>query len=76
MLKSNFIAGSLALLMFNTNPASSEPNRVAAGLEPAVNGAVSASGSFSNREMEDAFAAYLEWTKAKGLSRLTAFETT
>jgi hypothetical protein len=26
--------------------------------------------------MEDAFAAYLEWTKSKGLSRLAAFEIT
>ena len=76
MLKSTLIAGSLALLMFNTNPASSEPNRLAVDLEPALDGAVSASGLFPNQEMEDAFEAYLEWTKAEGLSRLTAFETT
>jgi hypothetical protein len=25
--------------------------------------------------MEDAFVAYLDWTKAEGLSRLTAFES-
>jgi hypothetical protein len=76
MLKSTLIAGSLALLMLNLSPASSEPNRVAVNLEPALSGSVSASGLFPTQEMEDAFAAYLEWTKSEGLSRLTAFEIT
>jgi hypothetical protein len=76
MLKSTILAGSLALLTFNTTPESSELDRVAMDLEPALNGAVSASGLFPSQEMEDAFTAYLDWTKAEGLSRLTAFETT
>ena len=76
MLKSTLIAGSLALLMFNINPALSGPNRIAVDLEPALNGAVSASGLFPSQQMEDAFEIYLDWTKSKGLSRLAAFETT
>jgi hypothetical protein len=60
----------VALPMFNASPESSELD-----LESAMNGAVSASGLFPTQPMEDAFVAYLDWTKAEGLSRLTAFES-
>ena len=75
MLKSTVIAAGLAALMFNSAPGSSEAGSAAAlDLEPAINGAVSASGLFPSQEMEQAFQAYLTWTKRQGLSRLAAFE--
>jgi hypothetical protein len=43
-------------------------------LEPAINGAVSATGLFPSQAMEDQFATYLRWTKERGISRLVAFE--
>jgi len=44
-------------------------------LEPCVNAEVSRSGVFPTQEMEDQFAAYLQWTKDQGLPRLAAFES-
>jgi hypothetical protein len=44
-------------------------------LEPAINGAVSANGLFPSQAMEEEFAAYLLWTKDRGISRLFAFES-
>jgi len=44
-------------------------------LEPCVNAGVSRSGLFPTQEMEDQFAAYLQWTKDQGLPRLAAFES-
>ena len=75
MLKSTLIAGAVALAMLNGTPSSSERHHAVMDLDPALNGAVSASGVFPSQGMEDAFRDYLRWTKAEGLSRLTAFET-
>lgn len=44
-------------------------------LDPCVNAGVSRSGLFPSQEMEDQFAAYLQWTKDHGLPRLAAFES-
>jgi hypothetical protein len=75
MLKSTLIAGGLALLMFNTTPRAAELDQAGAmDLEPAINGGVSAQGLFPEQGMEEAFEAYLAWTKEQGLSRLAAFE--
>jgi len=75
MLKSISIAGALALLLLNASPHAAECDKHGAlDLEPAINGSVSANGLFPEQGMEDAFRAYLAWTKDKGLSRLAAFE--
>jgi len=64
---------ALALLAFG---AQAEPGpRSAHDLEPCINGEVSAGGRFPNQAMEDAFHAYLRWTKDEGLSPLVAFES-
>jgi hypothetical protein len=44
-------------------------------LEPAINGAVSATGLFPSQAMEEEFAAYLRWTRDRGISPLFAFES-
>lgn len=64
---------TLALLAFS---ARAEPGLTSANaLEPCINGEVSRSGMFPSQAMEDAFAAYLSWTKHERLSRLVAFES-
>lgn len=75
MLKSTLIAGGLALALMNTSPGTAESNPAVLDLEPAINGAVSASGLFPAQHIEDAFSAYLDWTKEQGISRLAAFES-
>lgn len=72
MIKSTLFAGltSIALL---TSPAFAA-SASEAGLEPAINGSVSSTGTFPNQAMEDAFKSYLSWTEEKDLSRLVAFE--
>jgi hypothetical protein len=75
MLKSTLATGALALLLLNLAPtASASEARMHQALEPAINGEVSRSGLFPTQDMEEAFHAYLDWTKANGLSRLAAFE--
>jgi hypothetical protein len=75
MLKSSFLAGGLALLLVSTNPQAAALDETSARqLEPALNGAVSATGLFPTQAMEDAFNDYLAWTREQGLSRLAAFE--
>jgi hypothetical protein len=75
MLKSKFIAGSLALMLVSTSfQAMALDEQSARQLEPALNGEVSASGLFLTQAMEDAFNDYLAWTGEQGLSRLAAFE--
>lgn len=76
MLKSTLTAAVLTALLLNAGPGSAEPTRAFhKDLEPALNGQVSASGLFPTQAMEDAFHAYLRWTKENGLSRLAAFES-
>ncbi|MEA3278696.1 MAG: hypothetical protein U9Q81_26035 [Pseudomonadota bacterium] len=76
MLKSTLIAGGLVLLMLNTAQGAVELGQSAnLDLEPAINGDVSATGLFPAQAMEDAFGAYLKWTKHRGISRLAAFES-
>jgi hypothetical protein len=76
MLTSFLMTGFAGLLML-TGPATSAelPAEAKLDLEPAINGAVSANGLFPTQPMEREFAAYLDWTKDQGLSRLAAFET-
>lgn len=75
MLKSEFIAGGLALLLISTSSqAAALDESSARQLEPALNGEVSATGLFPTQAMEDAFNDYLVWTREQGLSRLAAFE--
>ena len=73
MLKSTLIVGAIALTLFVAGPRAAEII-APAGLEPAANSEVSASGAFPTQAMEDQFLTYLAWTKAQGLSRLVAFE--
>ena len=76
MLKSTLTAGFLAALLLNAGPAPADTNpNFHKDLEPALNGQVSATGLFPSQAMEDAFQAYLRWTKESGLSRLAAFES-
>ena len=66
----------VAGLLLMSGPARSTETSGAADLdlEPALNGAVSASGLFPTLAMEKEFAAYLGWVKKQGLSPLTTFE--
>jgi hypothetical protein len=50
------------------------PIALQGALEPCLNGEVSASGLFPTQAMEDEYAAYLGWTRERGLGRLAAFE--
>jgi hypothetical protein len=75
MLKSTLITGAVALTLLVSGPRAAEARvSTANDLEPAINGQVSASGLFPTQEIEEQFSAYLVWTKARGLSRLVAFE--
>ena len=75
MLKSTLIAGLTTALLITAGPSAAEPARAFhPDLEPSLNGQVSASGLFPTQAMEDEFTAYLQWTKARGMSRLAAFE--
>jgi hypothetical protein len=67
----------LATVLMMSGPAHSDQAVGAAslGLEPAINGAVSASGLFPTQGMEDELTTYLRWTKERGISRLAAFES-
>jgi hypothetical protein len=51
------------------------PIKTNLGLEPTLNGGVSANGLFPTQAMQEEFSAYLDWTKDQGLSRLVAFES-
>ncbi len=75
MLKPTLIAAAIALSLFAIGPRAAETAiGTADHLEPAINGQVSASGLFPTQEIEDQFNDYLAWTKARGLSRLVAYE--
>ncbi len=75
MLKPTLIAAAIALSLFAIGPRAGETAiGTADHLEPAINGQVSASGLFPTQEIEDQFNDYLAWTKARGLSRLVAYE--
>jgi hypothetical protein len=62
-----------SLLVFSAS-AGGLPDAVPS-LDPCVNARVSMSGLFPSQEMEDQFAAYLQWTKDQGLPRFAAFES-
>jgi hypothetical protein len=71
-----FVVAGIAGLLLSAPVKSSEPvGGTSLDLEPAINGAISATGLFPSQAMEDAFAAYLRWTREQGLSRLVAFES-
>ena len=65
----------LMLGLFALPVSAGEPQGGPLSLEPCINGSVSRSGLFPSQAMEDEFAAYLAWTKAQGLNRLSAFES-
>jgi hypothetical protein len=76
MFKAVLLAGIASLPVLSPPVKSAEPmGGTSLDLEPAINGAVSATGLFPSQVMEDAFAAYLHWTRDQGISRLVAFES-
>jgi len=76
MIKSILATGIAGLLLLSSPGESAEPlGETGPDLEPAINGAVSSNGLFPSQDMEDEFAAYLGWTKDRGISRLVAFES-
>lgn len=56
-----------ALLFSSVSPAEQGGARVM-DLEPAINGAVSATGHFPTQAMEDAYNGFIVWTEGHGLS--------
>jgi hypothetical protein len=72
MINLTSLPALFSLLAFAVS-AGEQPN-VDLTVEPCINGEVSASGLFPTHAMEDAFAAYLDWTEDQDLSRLVAFE--
>jgi hypothetical protein len=76
MLRAALVAGIAGLLLMSAPLKSANPVAgTSLDLEPAINGAVSATGLFPSQAMEEEFAAYLRWTKDEGISRLVAFES-
>ena len=67
------LPAAFSLLAFTIYAA--ESPRVILTLDPGFNGAVSQSGLFPTQAMEEQFAAYLRWTKERGIDRLAAFES-
>jgi hypothetical protein len=75
MFKSILVTGIAGLFLLSGPAQPAQPTDGASlDLEPAINGAVSANGLFPSQVMEEAFAAYLRWTKDRGISRLIVFE--
>ena len=72
MFKSILVTGIAGLLLLSDPVQPAQPTSL--DLEPAIDGAVSANGLFPTQAMEEAFAAYLRWTKDRGISRLAVFE--
>lgn len=76
MFRAVIVAVVAGLLLMSAPVNSAEPvGGTSLDLEPAINGAVSATGLFPSQAMEEEFAAYLRWTKDEGISRLVAFES-
>jgi hypothetical protein len=69
------ILATAAALLLLSGPVKPNDGGSCLDLEPAINGEVSASGLFPSQAMEEQFAAYLRWTKDRGISRLAAFES-
>ena len=76
MLNSLLTAVSAGMLLLS-GLASGESldRRALMDLEPTTNSTISSRGSFPSKEMEEQFAAYLKWTKERGLSRLAVYES-
>ncbi len=76
MFKSVLLTGIVAAFLLSGVARSAETaGATSLDLEPAINGAVSATGLFPSQAMEEEFMSYMRWVKAQGTSRLVAFES-
>ena len=76
MFKSVLLTGIVgAFLLSGVARSADTAGATSLDLEPAINGAVSATGLFPSQVMEEEFMSYMHWVKAQGMSPLVAFES-
>ncbi len=77
MFKSVLLTGIVGAFLFSGAARSADTAGAASlDLEPAINGAVSATGLFPSQAMEEEFMSYMRWVRAQDMSPLVAFEST